>query len=668
MGTISMNNHNTIVTVAMLSAFLSYDKKDYIALIKPFVLKLLPRHEGDVVDIIDMQKSLSTDFGLVDFPIHLLKSILTRCSKSKDGYLRRTNSNYYVKTVYDDSDFNTKQAKIQAGTDSVLAELQKYLNELTTIKCKDKNDAKRRLILFLNTYGYLLVYDIEELREIKNNIDQNNYHIARFILAQRNINSVIFSEIMEIVKGYLVYKAIYFFSTEQKIDVRSKMKDTIFIFDTRLLISALGYNRQEDTKACRELIDLIYENNGQVKTFPHMIEEIYGILTKFAHDKESRNSFDLETLIVNKYEKVDILRLRDTLEINLQQLKIEVVELPSYGNVSSEDKDIKDRGFIGLEEFKQDLILVYKEAGKYPKDNPLIHDIESISAISRMRGRERPCTLENCKAIFVTTNQIIVRTVQDHFKDRWNKREIPFSISEMELTAVIWLKSYDKKTELPCLMLIQNAYAACTPSKALLSALSDKIKMLEIEGTISSEAALILRSQRELDGELLELTENNPSKVTNEVIFKIKNKYDESIIDAEKDKLSTISSEQEKEIKKQARKELKAKAIEIAEHDAFIESKKYLKRLVRCQKIINLFIIIVFVISSLSTLYANISTKNNIWLILTLPSLAITILSGIFFVKSDLFSKSQEKRANMMFDQKRDNKVREIDRLYSDGE
>lgn len=682
--TISMDNQNTLVTVAMLSALLCCDKKDYIELIKPFILRLLPKHVGDVVDKSEIKKALSRDYGLVDFPIHVQSYVLNRCSKTKEGYLRRENGNYYVSKIFDDSDFDEKQSKIRISTNLVLDALVIYLNEYTSIKCKDINDAQRRLILFLNTYGYLLINDIDELRDIKINIDQNNYHIARFILEQRSSNPTIFSEIIEIVKGYLVYKAIYFFSTEQKRDVLSKMKDTIFIFDTRQLINALGYNRKEDSMACRELIDLIYENKGHVCTFPHIVSEVYGILTKFAYDKDSRNSFDLELLIANRYEEVDVLRLRDTLAVNLQQLRIDIVEPPSYGRVSSEDKDLESRGFIDLDDLKKSLTQNYHLIGINPKDNPLDHDIESISAVSRMRGKERACTLENCKAIFVTANLIIVKTIQDHYRQRWLKGEIPFSISEMDLTAVIWLKSFDKKTDLPCLKLMENAYAACTPSKSLLIAFSDKIRLLEQEDKISNEAALILRSQREFGDDLVELTENNPAAVTSDVIFEIKKRYEESILQEERKKLSAIISDQSDELCKsgeaskriadqdarlrQVLKARKSKALEDADFDSKRESEKYRRKLIFGGKILSGVLSLIFIVSSLSTLYSFIDTKNYIWLLAIIPSLLISILSGMTFLKSGiwLFSKIINKKVNMKFDIILEIRTREIEKYYSD--
>lgn len=44
----------------------------------------------------------------------------------------------------------------------------------------------------------------------------------------------------------------------------------------------------------------------------------------------------------------------------------------------------------------------------------------------------------------MTTNLGIIRTLQELYNDRFSKGEISFAISDMDLTAILWLKCYDK--------------------------------------------------------------------------------------------------------------------------------------------------------------------------------------------------------------------------------
>ena len=53
---INMNNNDCLVTVAMLSALLSKEKKDYLDIIAPFVLNLLPTQKGDKINILQILK------------------------------------------------------------------------------------------------------------------------------------------------------------------------------------------------------------------------------------------------------------------------------------------------------------------------------------------------------------------------------------------------------------------------------------------------------------------------------------------------------------------------------------------------------------------------------------------------------------------------------------
>ena len=78
-------NNNIMVTNAMLAAYLETENKDYLGLIKPFVLFLLP-NVGDKVNISKNTKKLRDEFGFSSIIDNVVIKILLRICK-EDKYL-----------------------------------------------------------------------------------------------------------------------------------------------------------------------------------------------------------------------------------------------------------------------------------------------------------------------------------------------------------------------------------------------------------------------------------------------------------------------------------------------------------------------------------------------------------------------------------------------------
>ncbi len=649
-----MKNESALVTVAMLSAFLSKDNKNYLDLITPFVINLLPRKKGDKIDHNKILQRLNDEYGFEDMPANVLTSILSRNSKAK-GILERRNNEFFLKETHDYSKFEEDRLRMKGLTEEIILGLFDYLQSKTSIKGVTYEESQVRLIGFLTYYGLAVIRRIEDLKSVTIKNDQNNYHVARFIIQEHEKDSPIFHKILELVKGFFIYKSIYFFSTEQKKSIDSKLKGTVFYFDTRLLIHALGYDREEDKRATRELIKLIRENGGTVKAFKHNKDEVAGILTKYAKDRDSRNSFSLEYFNNNCYEEIDVLRLRDSLDINLERNYIKTIDIPEYGIVKTDD--LNDKGYLDLKELKAKLEENLKFNGKNPKEASVQNDVESVSAISRLRGKSKRCTVEDCKAVFVTTNSIIVRTLFDLFIDRFSKGEISFAINEIDLTAILWLKSFDKKTELPCLKLLENAYAACCPTRDVMDAFVEKVIQLENEGEISSDIALLMRTQHTIKNDILELTENDRSRISAEVVIKVKDEFIKNIRKEDEAKIAVLEKEnREYKLKK-------AKAYLEAENDAKDESERYKSNLTLLGKILFGGLIFIGIITSIIS-FINSGTQyfiaSIIVIIISIICLIDFFLSKFGFVKNIITIRAYKK-----FDELYAQKIDQIDRYFS---
>lgn len=82
---LNMNNSSALVTVAMLSTMLSEKNSDYLDIVSPFVLTLLPTKIGSKVDCEETLSALKENYGFKEFPHHVLTKLLSRFCKQKYG-------------------------------------------------------------------------------------------------------------------------------------------------------------------------------------------------------------------------------------------------------------------------------------------------------------------------------------------------------------------------------------------------------------------------------------------------------------------------------------------------------------------------------------------------------------------------------------------------------
>ncbi|OLS02562.1 hypothetical protein [Tissierella creatinophila] len=647
-----MRNKDALITVAMLSTFLKEEKKDYLDLITPFILNLLPKKVGEKVEIDEIINKLDSEYGIEDLPTNVLINILNRNSKSSIKILERKNKEYFVKKVCDSRSFEDNKLKMKEDTDYIIKALVKNLEEHTPIKNIDLEKSREIFIDFLESYGFTIINDINDLRgvTINNERNRNNYYVARFILNEYKNESIIFDKIIELIKGFLIYKSIFFFSTEQKKTIESKMKGTVIYFDTSLLINALGYNMEQEKLATRELIELIYENDGIIKTFSHNEDEVAGILTKYAKDPIARNSMRLEYLNKNNYDEYDVIRLRDCLIKNLQNVKIEVTDPPSYGRVTEEN--LKDKGYLDYEELKLKLAERVNYRNEL-EDSALNNDVESISSISRLRGKEKSYSIEDCKAVLVTQNTSIVNSVRELYKDRFSKGEISFAISEIDLTSILWLKSFDKNSNIPCLKLMESVYAAHQPTNEIIDTFMKKVVQLEKEGNIDSEVALLIRTQNTLQHDLIELTENDINKISLETVKKVEQRYIEKIRETDKNKIDELIKETKVyDLKKE-------KAYKDIEKEVNSIINNYEKRLILISRI---SLTVLFIIGLYATIIGT-EHYNNFFNIVVMV-LALLGVLDTFNSKYTIILKVIDKKKQRKFDSIYSKKIDELDKIF----
>lgn len=515
-----MRNNDTFITQAMLSSYLAVETKDYLELLIPFVEKCLPVRSGEKININIVKQELNAKYDL-DIPYNVIEKLLSRlCKKKRGAYVKRIQGEYIINMVYDTTEFDERSDKIKNSIDKVIKKMQKYMNTQKFLSGATYEKMQEYLSDFLDSYNYVVYENAECLNSVTlDKKAESNYYVAQFILAEYENDTLEFNCILDIIRGALAAKSIYYFMNSNNDICENRIHGTTFILDTRVLIDALGLNLQQEHVAMSELLQLIIENGGKLITFDYYVEELRGILYKYEKSIETRLALSLNFFVENKYSSSDVAAYANLIEERLEELCIHVIEKPCY------DENVKNQNWtIDYNELRDELNrkIDYRTRNEDFYSEALIHDADTIEAIALERGGSRKCSVFNCKVIFVTRNRDICNVIYNLYRsERFSKGEINFAITDIDLTAIIWLSTFGSKSNLPKLKLLENAYSACVPSRPLMNEFLKRIKSLEDSEKISKETAILLRSQYATIDDIAQISHNCVENVSDNLIYEV---------------------------------------------------------------------------------------------------------------------------------------------------
>lgn len=504
-------NRDIMVTNAMLAAYLQMEDKDYLGLIEPFVLYLLP-NVGEKIKVSQITKKLREEFGFSSIIDNVVTKILMRISRDKK-YIEKDRSSFRVVTEYNKKEFVSKQVEIKREIQNVVNELKLFLEEKKYGKHIDEANVYSALINFLSQYNYLCdnIEKIVDISEEKN----DSFWVAKFIIYAKEEKPGVYSSFFEIVKGSLASRAIELYAREETSENDIKLNDTKFFFDTRLLISALGLARDEENKATAELMELITNHGGKIATFGYYVKELHGILTKYIRDKNARSELSLDYFNKIHANSIIVQQYADGIEDKLDKINVEIiVDIDRAKAIENNDWPVS----------LDDLSKCLKEYVRYDLTDQrgmeaLDTDATAIESISMLRyGVMGKQTVENCKAILVTQNKNLTYAVHQYFKKQRERKGISLAVSEVDLSALLWLRYCKNESSLPEWRLLENAYAACYPNKQVIDEFNNCLEALNAIGEVDEKQLFLVKSNKINLETLVDKTDNNPNNVTEDKV------------------------------------------------------------------------------------------------------------------------------------------------------
>lgn len=491
-------SQSVVTSLAILNVNYNSDK-DYIDLFVPFVAESLRSAPQDIVSASEVQKSVKSQFGL-HIPQNALKTILRRAQRQ--GYVTIQHNTYQRNVKALGNIHLTRDAS------DVARQYEELINKLITF-CKERFDldwsndiAESYFLAYLEEHSIpVLVAAVEGLpiEQPPQTTCQSHYPIYAFVqhLSEADPNG--FDFLTNIVKGRMLSDVLLFPDFGS---VKQQFNSVEFYLDTPFLLRALGYNGEGIQAPCLEMIEILRQLNGRLFVFGHTLNELHRVLDACEHHirlngRQPKGAFDvLEYFLAKGYKPGDIAQLKATLELSLRNLNIRVKDTPVYTTS------------LGIDEAKLQDIL-QKEVG-YKRDEARDADIASLTAIHRLRGGQSYTRIENCKAIFVTTNtplaRAMVRFLKEEYKEEYLDAAVPYCMLDHVLSTLVWLKSASPPSDLPQKRIIANCYAALNPPDALWGDYLNKINDLLARKEISSEEYDLLRYDPAARNTLMDIT------------------------------------------------------------------------------------------------------------------------------------------------------------------
>ncbi len=519
---------------------------DYIDNFVPFVAECIRVSSQAEVSLPDLQDLVAREFGL-RIPQNALKTILRRAVKA--GYITRTQG------IYRRIDHALDKLTISQTREQALRQHEALVQKLT-IFCDTKyqvkwsqEEAETALLLYLEEHSIPILAAAVEGAAILPPTDvvkHAEFLVNAFVAELHKTDPEGFDFLETVVKGRMLADVLLF---PELGGIIQNFHSVEIYLDTPFMLRALGLAGRHMETPSLEVINLLYEENANLRVFEHTRDEIHGVLDAALTALRNRGFLDhahgetMQYFIDSNYQKSDVELLIARLEDSFRRLHIKVRAKPQH------------TAALGLDEAK--LRDALRQNVGYRRQEALNHDLDCLTAIHRLRNGQLYRHIENCNAMFVTTNASLARCSARFFTEEFRNvgGAVPHCVLDYLLGTLVWLKRPLKAPDLPRKRMIANCYAALNPPDNLWRRYLGEMDRLRRAGLITENDYLMLRYSMEARTALMDLTLGDADAFSEGTVEQVLDKAKASLRAQTE---ATLQSEQEA----RSRAEQRAESIE----------------------------------------------------------------------------------------------------------
>ncbi len=491
-----MSTERTITSLAILKVNWDTQKKDYIEIFLPFLVHLFLEKKYESIIEEKVCQDFKDEFGIV-IPYHPMVTILRRAKTRRLVEQQSTEMKPVYKNIKDIG-FQTVSRTQQRKLRKLITHFIDFSRSEHKIEIKEE-DAEKYLLGLLED---------NSLRTITQNIGQEyvlpetgtpkygRFLAGKFIEKIEKDEPDSFSYVVEVAIGKALAETILY---NELGDYQSDLSNSCYYLDVTFLYNLLGANGLQKKAVYEDLVDLLQKNDIKLFIFKHTLNEylsnlsncIYLISNPVAIDF-SRASRALKFFYYHGWTESDIQRLVTSSEKRLDEFNIQVCEKPEY--------EADGRYQIDEARFKQIIEENYRLPGYHNetshKDLLIQNDIDSISAIYRLRQGSIPRSLRQANYLFITENKALAYSCRVYHREHHDEDSphFPTCVDDVFIGTLIWLRSPISTYNLNKKKLIADAYAAVQPDDSLIQRYISEVEKLKKSGDLSEDEHHLLRT------------------------------------------------------------------------------------------------------------------------------------------------------------------------------
>jgi hypothetical protein len=469
----------------------------------PFVYHCLADASADVVSTPELQRMLREAFGL-ELPQAILWRLLHRAA---DEQKVTVESGVYSinRPQLAHSSLSAMRAAVQRGYHQLLTALVDFAADRLQLDWSIDH-ADQLVAAYVDRFSSAVLASALEGQPpapAQEDETPDSYVVHRFVAYIHTDDQMLFEFLETTVKGRMLADALYFEGANTESTSLSELE---VYFDGPLLLHILGYGGPEIRAPYVELIDMLRRQGALLRCFTHNAAEAEEILDAAAQRAWAGRPTDrlrgdvVSQLVRSKNTRSDIELMAAHLQRDLLRIGIQTVDTPGYSVATQIDE--------------QRLEAMLQQDIGYLNSRARTRDIESLTAIHRLRGGRLHRDLAKSGAVFVTRNYDLFRTSMRFFETRSFGRVVPHCVVHAAFTVLIWLREPLRTPELPRDRIIADAYAALNPTEALWSAYNREVTRLKQAGRISDADFRYLRMADEARVSLMDLTRGDDEVFT----------------------------------------------------------------------------------------------------------------------------------------------------------
>jgi len=498
--------------------------KDYLAFFMPFVAdRLKGWPQGQRVQPHELSAALCEEWGFPTVPSAVSLLLLQRAQKEQ--LVHNVDRAFYPnpEKLLARADLAEKKHEMLAELNALAAAVVQYAREIHELDWSEQR-ANRALERLSEDFGSELATAKREGQLSAGPSKEEDealavvYSFARRAVERDPVN---FNRLVAMVQGTMIANALYF---EDVRKLPSRLAELRIYLDTTPLIRALGLAPTEVVLAAREMLELMSSFRIPLFVFTHTIDEMSAILENIAAAlKRGTRAYTEQGRIAGRAREAidaavaagmssgEMHSLVANLEQRLGELGVRRCETPPH----------EEAGHIDETRLGE----VLGEVVGYGSKGPLDKDLDSLAAVERLRAGARPRELARTRALFVTANSGVARASREYFQSIKRDAPIPHCMTDIALTAQLWVRSSARKPELPRRMLIADCYSALAPSPALWQRWVSHIVKLRQGEKISEEQLQALIYHENTKALLFEVAhgreENVDERAVSEVLARL---------------------------------------------------------------------------------------------------------------------------------------------------